>query len=416
MPGIKGRGLGLVLKPGRPVTLILGAGVSRARGLPLWSELMREAWKAVFEEDPYHDDVDLLAQARAACEQAGLPFAFVDRLDVWRHPFEVQFAFERIFNYLRLYGNDSSILKRLGRSRGSRRRPELRSNEDRASEQFANLLRKILYAGESHRPLWKEELPDTLSLIAEAVYWSAMSEQDKRLISQVITFNVDDLLEREVASVGRWSGAPPAIPIYRASAVRPLPVRQAIAIYHLHGFVPKDASPYPFLLEGAQIDAKDMQPPAESLVFTDEQYWRSVGNLSGFASRVFLSALSDPCVFIGLSMTDLNIIRWLAINAIERGDDFRTMTSGWNDPYGEAELSLYEDLSRHYWITEALRGKDGSFGARLLRHTLEQRGVACIDIPSWESKGFHTWWRARFLPRERSNVNVGLSTGDRRRD
>ena len=155
---------------------------------------------------------------------------------------------------------------------------------------------------------------------------------------------------------------------------------------------------YPFrLTEWSHLDAKDAQAPAESLVFTDEQYWRSVGNLSGFASRVFLSALSDRCVFIGLSMTDLNIIRWLAINAIERGDDFRAMARGWYG--GEMEHILWRDLSRHYWITEAPKAKETAFGTRVLHQTLERRGVNRIVIPSWSSKQFHTWWRSRFLPR-----------------
>ena len=66
-------------------------------------------------------------------------------------------------------------------------------------------------------------------------------------------------------------------------------------------------------------------------MFTDEQYWRAVGSPGRFASRVFAEALSGRCVFIGLSMTDLNIIRWLALDAIERTDDFRQLTSAWDD-------------------------------------------------------------------------------------
>jgi hypothetical protein len=399
MPNIEGHGIGLAVKPGRPATLILGAGVSRSRGLPLWSELLREAWKAVFEEDPYGPDEQLLRQAQAACAAAGLPSTFVDRLDVWRHPFEVQFAFEEIFDELRQKGDDARLLRRCGRR--SRRRPGVRSNEAWASELLTHLLRNILYARESRYSRDQDTPPDTLSLIAEAVYWNAMSGRDRRLISQVITFNVDDLLEREVSRVGAWSRVPPAIPIYRASAVKAPRTQRTIPIYHLHGFVPQDASRYSFeLQEGASILAEDAQPPAHSLVFTDEQYWRSVGNPSGFASRVFLSALAEPCVFIGLSMTDLNIIRWLAFDAIERSDDFRQMTGAWNDPW-EVEYTLYLERERHYWITEADKRRDPAHGTRVLNGTLARRGVQIIAIPSWESKTFHKWWRSRFLPRER---------------
>jgi hypothetical protein len=99
-------------------------------------------------------------------------------------------------------------------------------------------------------------------------------------------------------------------------------------------------------------------------------------------------------------MTDLNIIRWLALDAIERGDDFRQLTSGWPDST-EAEFSLFEELSRHYWVRLGLPEERGGshepFGACVLSSTLARRGVERIDIPSWESREFHAWWKARFL-------------------
>jgi hypothetical protein len=396
MAKIEDHGLRHRLKPGRPVTLVLGAGVNRARGVPLWTELMREAWKLVFGDDPYALDDTLLKRARSACQGAGLPDEFVNRLDVSRHPFEVQFAFEGIFDALRWRVGEKATRKELGlRPRAKKLEARLVTNEQRASALFADLLRKILYRGRP-RQTTVGTLPDTLSLIAQAVRKSATLEEHQRPIAQVITFNVDDLLEREV-SAGSRRRMPLAIPIYGASAVRPLPNRKTIPIYHLHGFVPEKVSSYPYFSEDGYIP--DVQAPAESLVFTDEQYWRSVGSFGGFASRTFAGALSERCVFIGLSMTDLNIIRWLALDAIERADDFRRLTSDWPDPT-EAEFNLIEDLSRHYWITqEPPREHQGSappFGIQVLRDTLVHRGVDCIDIPSWESEEFHAWWRSCF--------------------
>jgi hypothetical protein len=380
------------------VTLVLGAGVSFARGLPLWPELLRRTWKAAFDEDPYIEDSDLLEQAREAGRREGLPAEFLARLDVRRHPFELQFAFEDIFHALRWLGSDEEARKFL-RLRPRKKQQGMRpaSNEQQTSEVFADLLRKVLYHDLPHINKREKTQEDTLSLVAQAVLRSAKREEQQRLISQVITFNVDDLLECEV-NAGCRRRVPYAIPIYRASALRPLPSRRSIPIYHLHGFIPRKPSAYPYLTEDGWID--NVQLPVESLVFTDEQYWRTVGNPTGFASRVFSAALSGCCLFLGLSMTDLNIIRWLAQDAIERSDDFRRMTGGWDDPR-EIEFNISEELCRHYWITPGVPAVDDPgqqpIGEHLLRSTLDRRGVLCIDIPSWESREFKNWWKARFL-------------------
>ncbi len=395
---IDDRGLRKRVKPGYPVTLVLGAGVSRSRGLPLWSELLREAWTTVFKSDPFAAEQELLARARHACEREGLPAEFVGRLDVQRHPLELQFGFEEIVTRLRWSTDQPDIRKQLGlRPLSKKRDTGAASNEQRAAQLFADLLRRILYRGQS-RPTRRLPAPsDTLSLVASAVRRSAMAPAQERLVAQVITFNVDDLLEREV-NVGHQRRIPYALPISRASALRPPPVRRAIPIYHLHGFIPLQASIYPHVMEDSWID--DAQQPLESLVFTDEQYWRTVGNPTGYASRVFSSALSGCCVFIGLSMTDLNVIRLLAQDAIERSDDFRRLTSGWSDPV-EVELNIIEELSRHYWITVGpgrdRADRDRPLGTGMLIGTLQRRGVDCIEIPSWESKEFHAWWKACFL-------------------
>jgi hypothetical protein len=146
---------------------------------------------------------------------------------------------------------------------------------------------------------------------------------------------------------------------------------------------------------------QDVRIPVESLVFTDEQYWRAVGNPTGFASRIFAQALDGVCVFIGLSMTDINIIRWLAQYAMEAHRDFRLMTSAWVDQ-DKVEFDAVEELSRHYWIVERdfndpSRKNPINFGTRVLRDVLQLRGVDRIEIPSWQSKEFHTWWSKCFL-------------------
>jgi SIR2-like domain len=394
---IDDRGLRRLLKRGRPVTLVLGAGVSSSRGLPLWSELLRAAWEAVMGDDPYATDAALLDRARRASLECGLPGEFVSRLDFRRHPLELQFAFECIFNRLRWSGSRKRLQEKLSIPRAISRNRHL-SNEQLTAETFAALLRKILYRGQPKQSRSDTRQSDTLSLVARAVRHSAQSS-DRRLVAQVITFNVDDVLERVVN--GNRKRNLLALPVARSIDTGRLYNNwRSVGIYHLHGFVPLRPADYPFYsADGGWI--ADVRPPADTMVFTDEQYWLTVGNPTGFASRILAQALSGYCVFIGLSMTDINVIRWLAQNAIEATRDFRLMTSGWKNT-DEIEFNVYEERFRHYWITE--RDSDGlsasgpsNFGVRVLREVLGIRGVGCIDIQSWKSKEFHNWWEACFL-------------------
>jgi len=269
------------------------------------------------------------------------------------------------------------------------------SNEQATADVFSYLLRNALYQRRrrANIPLAG---PDTLSLIARVVRRNAKLPAQERLIDRVITFNVDDLLEREI-NAGCRRRVPYAVPIARASAVRPLTVQRSIAVYHLHGFVPMASSRYAHWMDDGWIE--NVKAASESLVFTDEQYWRTVGNPAGFASRLFANALAGRCLFIGLSMTDVNIVRWLAQDAIERSDDFRRLTRDWDTQ--EAEFNVSEELSRHYWITQQrpdqLAGQNSFRLTDVLRNTLSRRGVTSIDIPSWHSKEFRDWWRACFL-------------------
>ena len=67
----------------------------------------------------------------------------------------------------------------------------------------------------------------------------------------------------------------------------------------------------------------------------------------------------------------------------------------------EVEFNVFEELSRHYWITLGTPGvynPDEPISEHVLRGALDRRGVKCIDIPSWKSKEFQDWWKALFLP------------------
>ena len=388
-------GLFKALNRGYPVTLVLGAGVSRARGLPLWPELLRAAWELVMGNDPYASDCELLERSRDACRAAGISPDFVRRLDLTRHPLELQFAFECIFDRL-LWSETRHALRGKLKLRGQAKQDGM-ANEQLAADAFAALLRKILYKGQQGPLQSNIRATDTLSLVARAIRRSALAVGGRRVVSQVITFNVDDLLEQVVNANHRKQLA---FPVTRAADVSHFTRRSCLSIYHLHGFVPQHPSRYPFRTwDGGEIIKARLL--VESLVFSDEQYWRTVANPAGFASRTFVHALSGVCVFIGLSMTDLNIIRWLAQYAAEAKHEFRLMAAEWKDA-DEVEFDGREELSRHFWITDQKADEPSEeitsdFGVYVLRQLLGLRGVQVIEIPSWTSKAFHELWRAGFL-------------------
>jgi len=372
----------------------------------LWPDLLRAVWEAVKGIDPYSSDRRFLEQARRASLDHGLPQEFVRRLDVRRHPLEYQLSFETLYDDLRWSTARSAVRQRLRLRRPATRRTSRApaSNEKETAELFAQVLRKLLYRGQPRRYTLDTHATDTLSLVAQAVRQSALASLQQRRITQVITFNVDDVLEQVVnGKRGPTFRQKPLVwPVTRSNDVGYLADRKSIGIYHIHGFVPRSPAQYPFYSWDGGSMISDPDLPVESLVFTDEQYWQTVGNQGSLASRVVLQALSGSCVFIGLSMTDINILRWLSQNASEAKADYQRMASRWIDT-DEVVFNAREELHRHYWITEKIDGdlngrqSSSDLSAELLKDVLERRGVSSIEIPSWSSKAFHDWWKRCFL-------------------
>jgi hypothetical protein len=125
------------------------------------------------------------------------------------------------------------------------------------------------------------------------------------------------------------------------------------------------------------------------LVFTDSQYWGLSSRMLSFANRIMGFALQDSyCVFVGLSMTDINLLRWLALrhnelmyewetisrNRLQKGDDRRSATGPPPSLTG---------MRRHYWIRPASDDPTG-----FLTKFLETRGVQSIEIRSWDTASF----------------------------
>lgn len=248
-------------------------------------------------------------------------------------------------------------------------------------EAFIERLRAHLYAG-CTRPKREALLSgdDTLSVIARALV-QEQARGPARRIQRVISFNADDLLERACARLS------PRKPILRAvTRASHHPERglgqQPIPCYHLHGYLPAPGSA-PWHL--ASPDA---------LVFTEAQYWRSVATPLSFANRVMAFALHDTrCLFIGLSMTDLNVLRWLAARADEIEIDKRNQFSPRDPSPSRVDGAVRRALERHFWI----HAPQDDPGGHLADH-LETRGVRSVVLENgWQSDDLSRLFR-QLLP------------------
>lgn len=244
---------------------------------------------------------------------------------------------------------------------------------------FANSLRRRLYASSGRF----QRLPATCTLAAIADIVRAQQASSARRLVRVISFNADDHLEHEVHRGRGWLSAPVAWPIARESQPpRTLGRggRAPVPIYHVHGFLPRD----PAMARRAWQDAPD------TLVFADDEYWGSMAEPLSFPNRVLASALHDSvCVFVGMSMRDFNVLRWLGLRFVAHARDAASAKRG--------KESLARALTRHFWLTGDAPSP--------LSMVLERRGVSRVPVVFRSGDAAEVLRRALF-PRRVSTVGV----------
>lgn len=222
------------------------------------------------------------------------------------------------------------------------------------NESFASVLRRALY--ENVEP--KGAHDDALSAVGRAVRSEYDRWPDRRLV-RIVTLNADDLLERTVCD----DGVQRLVPIARPSRTprwNGTNTAPPIPVYHVHGYLPEDT--------------EDPAGSAQTLVFTDDQFWSTTASPLSFANRVVANALHDSqCIFVGVSMRDVNLMRWLAVRYEEVAADARA--------HDEDPASA--ELRRHFWVHSANTDPSG-----ILTDILRRRGVHSVEIPSWDGPAF----------------------------
>jgi hypothetical protein len=97
------------------------------------------------------------------------------------------------------------------------------------------------------------------------------------------------------------------------------------------------------------------------------------------------SALGEShCVFIGLSMTDINLLRWLGLRTLEKERDLSEVIPGLEGKQWH-EDNVKDGFRRHFWIRPS--SDDPS---KLMSKFLDLRGVDSVQIDGWGGKSFRT--------------------------
>jgi hypothetical protein len=242
----------------------------------------------------------------------------------------------------------------------------------KSRRKFANLLRDCLY---QNSPSISDAIGtnSTLATIADLLAKDIGRGQVKR----VITFNADDWLERALhhkvtTDKKTWHEHFMVLsqPTYGPVKLKKTP------IHHLHGFLINEKAYEDGTFSKPKKRVSSYDAP-ESLVFTEEQYWAVAASPGTFSNHSMLSALLDStCIFIGLSMRDFNILRWLGHRSVEHEQRFLTrVTTHFHD--AEETLKTVNQwreraLAQHLWLT--------SSPDPIAKRILEFRGVLTQEV------------------------------------
>jgi hypothetical protein len=309
------------------LVLFLGAGVSKGSGIPSWTELIKR----------------LLPKADISTNYDNVNRAFpslLSQFDLAAHHLKSPLKFAR-----QLYQCFYQDLK------------------------FKHLLCQIpsYEEGEATWPKWNEVVTElqqngTLAAVGELL----IVEEQQQLrrnpqIHAILTTNADNLVE--IYCRARSAGRSRILTMVDRASVADHP--HAISVYHLHGTL--DARGENFVRTDAPcrgIPAKQQQKRADdillpNLVFRESEYYQTIANPLSFVNHAPQSYLQRMNVlFIGTSLDDINIRRWLYNSFRERVEQrTRYLREYYCPVYKDVECEAELASIRHFWIRTKTEGK-----------------------------------------------------------
>jgi hypothetical protein len=364
------------------VSLVLGAGVSTGL-VPRWG--------------------DLTNQVESKCGAA--PGALAGM------PNEFQLRLELAWRTLRARCvNDKEFLEKFKRN-GDAIGARMLAFEREVEREWVAILRACLYSDPEANALRTTPTsveggrfatkPSTLDAIVRTLIDDNRAPQ----IQRVITFNADDWLEFALCrTLGRkafhqrfrvvsqptfgadvWVESP-AEDEGESVAARKIP------IIHAHGMLCHPSENVAGTASYATPNDQGREPSLDApnmLVFRDLDYWKMTATPSSFANHVLMSALGfTRCVFVGLSMTDINLMRWLGTLAAES-------ESAWHDRWhlhfvkgdeslekGFVWLNPKTNRKRHRWLTAQPKSDSAA-----VPEALGFRGIETVTVDWGASPG-----------------------------
>jgi len=232
------------------LVFVFGAGISKDFGLPDWNILLQKLILKSFEvEGKYSNDrARILAQ-----------------------------LFQKIFSpsplisarYLKNYFENNDSIK------------------------FENEVRKALY---------DSIISNTKSNLMDEILHFCVAPGKAPNLDSIITYNYDDILEEYLS---KQKINIPFRPIYKVGMKSE---NNELAIYHIHGYLPRKGN----------IDS------SLKITLSEDEYHRQYNDIYNWSNMIQINKFKDnTCLFIGVSLTDPNLRRILDIAIAHRGEDDR---------------------------------------------------------------------------------------------
>ena len=232
-------------------SFFLGAGVSSSAGMPDWNTLINSLFATYltneFKVEDNISEIDLM----------------------------------EIVNRLNKVDGQSALMS----ARYLRKGLDRNTSE---SKEFIQAITKNLYG-------LRNEQKKLDSNLIKAIVEMCMPRRTGAKIKSVVTYNFDDLIERQLKSQ--------SIQYYSIFSDTDILDPDELPIFHVHGFLPQNPNDYEFLEKG-------------TLVFSEEGYHQIYSDSYHWSNLVQLSQLRDShCLMVGLSMSDPNLRRLLEISS-----------------------------------------------------------------------------------------------------